>query len=71
MIELTRLEMKKVMGGYNTVSTCSIKCSDQVFHNVDCGNNACETTTTNKVNCTDGLKIVSTTDPCKDVVAPF
>lgn len=59
--------MKQIVGGF--FASCSIKCKDGLFHAVDCGKNACETTLQNTVNCTSGVTIVSTTDPCKNVVA--
>lgn len=65
MKKLSKEQMKSIYGGY--LASCSIKCSDNQFHSVDCGTNACETTVTNKINCTSGIEIVSTTDPCEHV----
>lgn len=59
--------MKEILGGQNFAS-CSIKCTkDDKFHSVDCGSNSCDTTPDNKVNCTSGMNIVSTTDPCANI----
>jgi hypothetical protein len=63
MKKISKQQMKKIWGG--NVASCSIKCEDQQFHSVDCGANACETTSNNTINCTSGTTIVSNTDPCK------
>ncbi len=53
MKKLTRIEMKNVFGGKLAYASCDIECNDGLIHNYDCGSNACNTTVSGQVECSN------------------
>lgn len=64
MKKLSENEMKQVLGGF-AMSSCSLKCSDGIFHTHDCGTYSCETLSNGTITCSNSSgNVVSTHDPC-------